>query len=803
MNISKFKHLGDPIPIPAGAKNPPPIGTTGRDATETVPWKAVQQHVDAGGNWGMRVGERFLVLDVDAHASNAAADAATVMLEDVLKLPPTLHVNSRDAEHPLSGHYWYQIPEVPADRELVALPPDQGTRWADVRHRQLSYVLMPGSVVAGRKYRAYWRGGKGVVAHLPDDVFALFHRPISVTVEPAADGKFTLAQLDSMRAQARQSIFEFRFAREGSRDNLHYRACRDVGALARMGETDSAVQAFISEIRECGRLNRADSSTMNKTDAHIKKGYEDPRLHQAAPSESDERIWYSRPSLTQVRNRALLNLRNPWSQLLTELSVLAACTDHRITLKSATRGTTPAPLCLWLGLIGDPGSGKSALFTEVQTEWIPNLPPIAYPPEPLGTRYGKESAVYAHNEDTDIEARKADPWIGAPATQAGFTKAFFLPMQTSGKRAGTELVLAKNRVLCYYDEPETLIRKVAAENNLLSALKTSFFSGGLKHAIGKVEEFYTLHPRTYSASVIVGIQPERLGFFRDKIATGEYQRFLFTNMKFELDASDALIADQAAGVKFDTAYPEVRSWNIRKRDIKKRQNDIKNPTDRPRNDARRYVTLSDEAQYELDLLYRYSLGARQEQEFFDTWDPVLTSRSRADQDVHLQNLSHLAVKIERLAALLMRHDGQPLQGETTVVPYEYFATAKEIARESIRTTFVYQDLQNQRLREAREAALDQEVKQHVRKAREAHAAVSSQQYTHERFEAAAAKLREAVAEAMDAGADGLTGVEFNALCIRNLDRSNHRAVERNVMERAGVERWKVPNKNKTVYRFIQ
>jgi hypothetical protein len=107
------------LPLPAGAKSPPPHGYTGWAGVEPS-GADVQAWVDGpqgAGNVALRLPEGVYGLDVDAYGSKSGATALGALVYDHGPLPPTWRVSARDDG--VSGIRLYR----------AVLPP--GRRWRD------------------------------------------------------------------------------------------------------------------------------------------------------------------------------------------------------------------------------------------------------------------------------------------------------------------------------------------------------------------------------------------------------------------------------------------------------------------------------------------------------------------------------------------------------------------------------------------------------------------------------------------------------------------------------------------------
>jgi hypothetical protein len=136
----EFRKRGwPPLPLPAGKKEWPPKGTTGRDGTDLTAAKI--DAADWSGNIALRMPPDVIGLDLDSYKGG---DATLNKLEDDLgRLPPTWIIhNGRDDG---SGIRLYRVPWGSAF--VTGLP------GLDVIQRTHRYAMAPGSMhPSGREY---------------------------------------------------------------------------------------------------------------------------------------------------------------------------------------------------------------------------------------------------------------------------------------------------------------------------------------------------------------------------------------------------------------------------------------------------------------------------------------------------------------------------------------------------------------------------------------------------------------------------------------------------------------------------
>jgi hypothetical protein len=142
-----------PLPLPAGAKAPPPEGWTGRDA----PWPSAAD-VETwcaeriGANLALRAPGGVLGLDVDAYEGKTGAATLAQAHSDLGGLPATWTSSRRFDTDPVSGIRWFRVPEDSRWRPVL------GPHVEVVQHGHRYGVAWP-SLVEGRRYR--WRDPNG------------------------------------------------------------------------------------------------------------------------------------------------------------------------------------------------------------------------------------------------------------------------------------------------------------------------------------------------------------------------------------------------------------------------------------------------------------------------------------------------------------------------------------------------------------------------------------------------------------------------------------------------------------------
>lgn len=162
------------LPLPRGAKYPPPSGYTGKDgSSESV-------DVPVGHNYAIRLPDGVVALDVD-HGYPArdtgrlkhGADSLAALIAKLGALPNTYTLSRREDRR--SGQRFYRVPdgvvligEVPGDQG-----PDGQHSDIEVLQRHHRYAVGPGSTVDGLEYTLRGPGGAPMEAMPPPDVLPM------------------------------------------------------------------------------------------------------------------------------------------------------------------------------------------------------------------------------------------------------------------------------------------------------------------------------------------------------------------------------------------------------------------------------------------------------------------------------------------------------------------------------------------------------------------------------------------------------------------------------------------------------
>lgn len=233
------------LPLPSGAKTPPPAGFTGYDGADPEPAQVLAWGWQRpGGNLALRLPDGVIALDVDDDpATGKHGGAAVARWESDLGPLPATWTNTRiwtpDWRTGVHGHRFYRVPE--GERWKPDLGP--GSHVEVVQHGHRYAVAWPSVHRSGDLYR--WAAPDGRAAtrlprpdefpELPDDWVAELVRPeasyassVGGLERPGMATTLQRASADRLLATARA---EWLGVRQGG--GLHFATVRYLGTLAR------------------------------------------------------------------------------------------------------------------------------------------------------------------------------------------------------------------------------------------------------------------------------------------------------------------------------------------------------------------------------------------------------------------------------------------------------------------------------------------------------------------------------------------------------------------------------------------
>jgi RepB DNA-primase from phage plasmid len=234
---------------------------------------------------------------------------------------------------------------------------------------------------------------------------------------------------------------------------------------------------------------RDDGRTIDELWREIQKNY---AQHRAA----QEGFWTSRPELAHVRQFARARRANPMATLGVVLARVIGATHPRLVLPPLVGGD--ASLNFFVGLVGNPGSGKDAAIRAGKDAVnVGELPQIN-----LGSGEG-----IAHQYVTTVPEEDD---AGNPI------------------RGKSKMVQYRASVLFVSPEIETL-KAVASRqaSTLMSVLRDTYMGSALGFAYVDKDKRITLDEQSYRLCLITGIQPKKSDILLSESDVGTPQRFVW------------------------------------------------------------------------------------------------------------------------------------------------------------------------------------------------------------------------------------------------------------------------------------
>ena len=363
----RFGEYGWPFPLDAGMKDPPPSGATGSKAKEVCSWEDVQEHLDKGGNWGLRIAEGIIVLDIDTRGHPERTLPAAQFLST---LPRTLKTGKRHKEAPIDGHYWfyYDASVDPENDSPLGTKRGEiywgGVKIGDVLASWIRYAVMPGSRHGGLKYKIQ---EDAEVAHLPPHVNSHFMSTI-------AEQGFAnlLASLEKFENECEKG--------EGNRDNQMVATAWCAGITLAELEVQSRIETSPSVIEAClsrgaelsrehlgkGRGKRFRELAMQSYDKH-KAEWEETKFSSVF---TDGGKWIE-PVFERIQYEANIAKVNPWAILAGCATIMTAHLNNTL-LPPLGQGGIRLP-CTYTIIYGSSGAGKT-VTKDIIERIVPPIP---------------------------------------------------------------------------------------------------------------------------------------------------------------------------------------------------------------------------------------------------------------------------------------------------------------------------------------------------------------------------------------------------------------------------------------------
>lgn len=532
------RHLADgwnPIPLPPGAKWPPPSGVTGwngratTDADLAGPW-------DWSGNLGLRLPPGVIGIDVDAYAGGTLDDLEAKHGP----LPPTRWSTSRDDG---SGIAFFRVPVGIA----FATDPAAGIDIIQPHHR---YAVVEPSIHPGTGQPYRWIDeaepdetcvGPGPVEDLPElpwpwiEALRVEKQPGSDAATPEAAREFTAGHVGSVRPAALQGVLTSLegVTAGGRHDALTTAACwamREVAAgLYPASEAIAALEGWWVTVMDDERrrnggefgavilwaIGQASSDPerieqIRRDTAEPFSGLADatstaPRPNvdpatgeiRATPATNlPESFWAERPSLAHIRQAAHSKLVSADATLIAVLARVVALAPPTLALPGIVG--TRASLNLFTAIIDPSGGGKTAAAGVAA-----DLVPI---------------------DRADI----IDPIL--PSSGEGLIEAFFgvaREEQPDGKTTSVKRQVHTSGIALVDEGQALLAQGERMGSTIMQTLRSAWMGADLGQHNATEERKRWLRRHNYRLSMIVGFQ---LAFAATLIADGEGgtpQRFTF------------------------------------------------------------------------------------------------------------------------------------------------------------------------------------------------------------------------------------------------------------------------------------
>lgn len=550
-----------PLPLPTRRKKDPPKGFTGYAGAEPDEAK-VREWINNGkgnGNIAIRVPLGVVGIDVDAYGEKRGGETLAAALRTWGDLPATWRSSSR-ADDPVSGIRWYRCPvklhgvvKLAADGSAVGSRDVAEGETADieiVQHHHRYAIVAPSVHPEGRTYQWWKRDGSlrtaGDPLPHPDELPDL---PEAWVEGLRADGPTAASRRSSstgMCPTVSRELGEAVTACHGG--SRHDAMLTHVGRLVRFDHQhhpgvdvalDSLRSAFVAAVaadrtgghreaeaeydrildsaREavertptpeadrvcrCGQRGGNDRAVPGRTGTS--SGQLQERLVSVSfLSDDDEHVpppplptlpptfWESRASLLSIRQAAHSRLVAADAVLGAALTRVAAIAPPALKLPP----TVGAPMTLTLitALTGPPGDGKGSA-SHVAEDLVP-LPDWVNGPFPLGSG-------------------------------EGIAEAFYVTMQ--GPKGRLIKLRGYDNIFAFADEASVLAELGKRSGaTLLSTCRSVFTGGPLGQQNATEERRRNIPFGTFSAGVLVNIQPEVCGPLFEEVNVGTPQRLVY------------------------------------------------------------------------------------------------------------------------------------------------------------------------------------------------------------------------------------------------------------------------------------
>ena len=546
------------LPLPAGRKDAPPSGYTGRGAkTPTARQVAAWREKHPDGNLALYLRPGLLGIDVDHYGEKRGGDTLAELEAELGPLPATWRSSSRP-DDPVSGIRLYRVPEG------LAWPGQVGPGIETIHSGHRYAVVHPSIHPEGRPYR--WYGLDGELEPEPSE--GDLPDPIELPELPEAWVKYLTGGQAERPREARGEVLPVddlltdgqpcpavlkgrgKYDAATGDGQARHDSMRDtLLALVRLGEQGHAGTRWaVADLRDAfladvaGEDREAEKEWQRAEDGAVRRvtgrrtPEDDRRCCGSADGDSGERaatnlpgeFWESRESLRHIRAAAHAGHCSADAVLIAVLVRVSAMVSHKLKMDTGRGLASPNMLG---ALIGPSGSGKSTA-AGVAAELLPRpgylFDPAAWADPnkepfhdglPLGSGEGLAEAFMGWRT---VATEVTDP-------------------KTDKPKVKTEKVRMKVRsnAYVYVDEGETLTKVGKRDGATIApALRSAWSGQTLGQQNATAERTRIVPGGTYSLGVLLGYQLGTAGALLGDADGGTPQRVVFAS------AVDPSIPDQ-------------------------------------------------------------------------------------------------------------------------------------------------------------------------------------------------------------------------------------------------------------------
>ncbi|WP_170321521.1 bifunctional DNA primase/polymerase [Acrocarpospora pleiomorpha] len=525
-----------PLPLPAGEKNPPPWGRTGRPSLGNEPDRDAlesERSAHAGWNIGVRMPSGVIGLDVDAYDGKPGAQTLADLVAELGELPGTAVSTSRDDS--VSGIRFFRVP---AGTEFIGSEP--GIEIIQPHHRYA--VVWPSVHPSGGIYR--WScGSVPKVSELPELPAAWVERLRAESRDRTEAQDVSVSQAEAfvnelpegepcrrIRRVLDDALEDLRSG--GSRHDAVLKGSMSIMNLANFGHVGgrTALAELNARFKDATAGEDREDEWKRILIGAVSK--QDPVLVERScctPDAPDApEFWSARPVLAHVHQFARARRAAPWAVLGAVLAHAVAAVPPTVVLPPLTGSV--GSLNIFTALTGPSGAGKGAAIG-VARDAVRIIEPDVF---------------------SDDDSRP-DVFMTKLGTGQGITRAFMEltpvdPEKPSGPKRWTQV---RDRALFTNSE----IDNITAHANqtaatLMSELRSAFSGEMLGQLYAANDKNVQVPGHAYRLCLIVGVQPVKAKALFDDATGGTPQRFLWFPVR-DPDRPDA-----------PPACPEPWTWRL-------------------------------------------------------------------------------------------------------------------------------------------------------------------------------------------------------------------------------------------------